>query len=192
MNKAQELEKVNDEIRKCKICLIDKIGMAVPGEGSAMAEVVFIGEAPGKKEAVTGRPFIGRSGNLLRSLIADAGLKVEEVYITSSVKYLPKKGTPTSVDIVHGRIHLLKQLAIIQPKYIVLLGSTAVQAVLGEKLLLMKVHGTVVHKDGSTYFIILHPAAVLRNPGIRNLIFQDFEKLRQLLSAPLNSTSEVE
>src|SRR5689334_19698496 len=113
MNKQKELDKVAKEIESCRICKIGKSGKAVVGEGSPDAEIVFIGEAPGKNEAIAGRPFIGRSGKYLRSQIASVGLKESEVYITSPVKYLPDRGTPTSVDIRHGKIHLDKQLAII-------------------------------------------------------------------------------
>src|ERR1700685_3374875 len=102
MDKQKELDRLAREIENCKICKIGKNGKAVPGEGNPDAKIAFIGEAPGKQEAVIGRPFIGRSGQLLRSLIREIGLKEDEVYITSPVKYLPERGTPTSEDIAHG------------------------------------------------------------------------------------------
>jgi DNA polymerase len=179
--KQKKLDQISLEIEYCEICKIGKIGIAVPGEGDPDADVVFIGEAPGKQEAKTGRPFIGRSGHLLRRLIKEAGLNENEIYITSPVKYLPERGTPTPADIAHGRTHLNKQLDVIQPTFIVLLGSTAVQAVLEEKLPIMKVHGSVIKKDGRTYFITLHPAAGLRNPSVSNYIVEDFKKLKELL-----------
>ena len=108
MNKQAELDKISHDIEHCVICKEGKSGKAVPGEGNPDADVVFLGEAPGKTEALTGRPFVGRSGKLLRGLIADAGLKDKEVFITSPVKYLPDRGTPTTQDIAHGRFHLLK------------------------------------------------------------------------------------
>src|SRR5580704_5798504 len=104
MNKQQALDKIAKEIENCKLCKVGKNGMAVPGEGNPDAAIAFIGEAPGRQEAATGRPFIGRSGQLLRSLIRGIGLNEEDVYITSPVKYLPDRGTPTSQDIAHGRI----------------------------------------------------------------------------------------
>jgi DNA polymerase len=181
MNKDKALAKVTEEIVACKICPMGKSGLPVVGEGNADAEVAFIGEAPGKQEAKTGRPFIGRSGKLLRSLIKEVGLKEEDVYITSPVKYLPDRGTPTSADIAHGRLHLIKQLNIIQPKIIVLLGSSAVQGVLEEKLPIMKVHGTVVEKEGRKYFITLHPAAAVRFQKFKVLLLEDFKKLKKLV-----------
>lgn len=183
MNKQRELEKVNQEIITCKICPIAKSGVPVVGEGNPDADIAFIGEAPGKQEAKVGRPFIGRSGQLLRSLIREIGLKEEDVYITSPVKYLPDRGTPTKEDIAHGRIHLFKQFDVIQPKFIVLLGNTAVQAVLQEKLPIMKVRGSVREVDGRKYFITLHPAAALRNPPTRKFLLEDFQKVKSLLKA---------
>ena len=123
--KQRELEKVAKQIKNCKICKEDKIGKAVPGEGNPDADVVFLGEAPGKKESASGRPFIGPAGKILRALIAEAGLKDEDVFITSPVKYLPTYVTPTAADVEHGRVHLFEQLDIICPKVIVLLGRVA-------------------------------------------------------------------
>ena len=183
MNKSKELEKIAEEIRKCRICKKDKIGIAVPGEGDPDADVVFLGEAPGKEEAKTGRPFIGRSGKLLRELIRKAGLKEEAVFITSPVKYLPKHGTPTLAEIVHGRKHLLDQLAVIQPQFAVLLGKVACIAVLGEAVEIGKRHGEVIAKDGMRYFLSYHPAAPLHSPKLRAELLKDFRKLKRILAA---------
>ena len=155
--------------------------MAVPGEGSAEASIVFLGEAPGKNEAKTGRPFIGRSGKLLRAMIRDVGLLEADVFITSPVKYLPDRGTPTKADIRHGKTHLLAQLVVIQPKIIVLLGATAAYAMLGRSVPIIKEHGSITHKDGRTYFLTLHPAAVVRFPKFAPLMRGDFVTLKQLI-----------
>jgi uracil-DNA glycosylase len=182
MDKAQKLAEIASEIEKCKLCKIGKIGKAVPGEGNPDADVVFIGEAPGKNEAQTGRPFIGRSGKYLRSLINEIGLSEDDVFITSPVKYLPKRGTPTRQDIEHGKIHFDKQLEVIDPKIIVLLGSVAVQGVLNEKIPTLKNHGRVIEKEGRKFFLTIHPAAGIRFPPLKKLIEQDFKKLQTLIS----------
>jgi uracil-DNA glycosylase len=179
MNKQAELDKISE----CKICKIAKNGVAVPGEGNPDADVVFIGEAPGKKEAVEGRPFIGRSGQLLRSLIREIGFDdIKDVYITSPVKYLPDRGTPTSEDIAHGRIHLMKQFAVIQPKVVMLLGRVAAEGVLERKVAVVKEHGAIIEeKDGIKYFLTYHPAAALRFPNkFKKLLQEDFKKLKKL------------
>ena len=184
MNKKDSLEKINNEILLCKICKIDSIGVAVVGEGNPDADVMFIGEAPGKLEAETGRPFVGRSGQLLRGLIRDAGLKEEDVYITSPVKYLPKRGTPDSRQIAHGRGHLLKQIEVIKPKLIVLLGRVAAEGVLQKKVFVAKEHGEVIEeKNGAKYFLTYHPAAALRFPKkLKPFLTADFKKIKFLFA----------
>ncbi len=181
MNKKVELEKIAQEISRCRMCKQGKSGKAVPGEGNPDADIVFLGEAPGKEEAKTGRPFVGRSGQLLRSMIRSAGLAEKDVYITSPVKYLPDRGTPTAGDIIHGKKHLMKQLAIIQPKMIVLLGNVAARAMLGKTASVLKNHGTVMTHDHWTYFLTIHPAAAIRFVKNKPLIVKDFEKLKSLL-----------
>ncbi len=181
MNKVDQLSKIAKDIEGCKVCQEKKSGKAVPGEGNPDAKIVFVGEAPGKKEALTGRPFVGRSGQFLRSLIRDIGLKEEDVFITSPVKYLPDRGTPAPKDIAHGRIHLLKQLEIINPKIIVLLGSVAGQGVLEQKIPINMQHGNAIEKDDKKYFVTFHPSAALRFPPLRKLILSDFTKLKEII-----------
>jgi len=179
--KTTALEKVAEQIRRCRICKKDKIGLAVPGEGSADADLVLIGEAPGKTEAATGRPFVGRAGKLLRDLLKAIGIKDKDVFITSPVKYLPQYVTPKLSDIEHGRIHLFQQLDIIDPKVIVLMGNTAVLAVLEEKFPIAKDHGKIIKRKGRTYFLSYHPAAPLYLPKLSQDIRQDFLKLKKLI-----------
>ena len=183
MNKQKELDAIAIEIAACSVCKEQKIGVAVPGEGNPDADIVFIGEAPGKNEAKTGRPFIGRSGNLLRKTIREElGLDDEkDVYITSPVKYLPERGTPTPADIAHGRTHLTKQLDVIDPKIIVLMGSVAAQGVLQEKIPVKSEHGKVLERNGKKYFITVHPAAGLRFPPLRKTFLEDFSTLNKIL-----------
>jgi len=179
--KQKTLAAVAKEIERCKSCRRGKVGLPVPGEGNANADIVFIGEAPGKTEAETGRPFVGRSGKLLRSMLEEIGIQDKDVYITSPVKYLPKYVTPKQTDIEHGRKHLFKQLAIIDPKVIVLMGNVAAQAVLQEKFPIAQVHGKIIKRDNKAYFLSYHPAAPLYSPKLRAVIKKDFLKLKRLL-----------
>lgn len=181
MTKQQALDTIAAEIATCKICKVGKTGLPVPGEGSPAAKVMFVGEAPGKQEAKTGRPFIGRSGQLLRTLIKEAGLKEEDVYITSPVKYLPLRGTPTPQDIAHAKIHYDKQVAVIQPEVIVLLGSVAARANLTQPVSVTKQHGQIIEEHGRKYLVTYHPAAVLRFPKYKPYVLEDFKKLKDLL-----------
>jgi DNA polymerase len=184
MNKQLALKQIALEISKCRKCRVGKIGNPVPGEGNADARVVFVGEAPGKNEAREGRPFIGRSGKLLRRLIVDSGMVENEVFITSPVKYLPKRGAPSQADIRHGLVHFSKQLAVISPDIIVLLGKTACKAVLGRDVAILSQRGKVIEEKGRKIFITLHPAAVIRFPGKYMKLFQlDFGKLKKLINS---------
>lgn len=181
MNKGTKLAEIAEEIRKCRKCKVGKSGMAVPGEGNPDADIMFVGEAPGKEEAKCGRPFIGRSGKLLRSALTGIGLLEEDVFITSPVKYLPDRGTPTEEDIIHGRMHLFRQIEVINPKLIVLLGNTACVAVLGNKTAVTREHGKVIDKDGVKCLITLHPAAAIRFPKIKASFLEDFGNLQKLM-----------
>ena len=183
MNNEGKLKKIAEEIKGCKICKQGKTGKAVAGEGNPNAKIVFIGEAPGKTEAETGRPFIGRAGKLLRSIIKDIGIDDSKVFITNPVKYLPLKGTPSSSDIKHGKTHLEKQLKIINPKIIVLLGRVAIHSILGNKISVKKDHGKVIEKDGIKYLLVYHPSAALRFPPLKVPLKEDLGKLKELIKS---------
>ncbi len=180
-SKSQELKDIADEIKDCPICKKNATGLPVIGEGDVDAKVIFVGEAPGKKEAETGRPFIGRSGQLLRETIRNSGFTEKEVYITSPVKYLPIYKTPKPADIAHAKIHFDKQVAIIDPEIVVLLGSVAAQAVLGEKISVLKEHGRYFKKQKRIYFLTIHPAAALRSPLWKRIFLEDFLSLKHLV-----------
>lgn len=179
--KQEKLEKIAKEIEKCRECKKNKSGMAVPGEGNADAQVMFVGEAPGRTEAATGRPFIGRSGKLLRKMINEVGLLEENVFITSPVKYLPDYITPKPSDVEHGKIHFDKQVEIINPKIIVLLGRVAALAVLKQNISVVLRHAEIIKDKGRTYFITVHPAAAIRFLKMRKTFEEDFKKLTDIV-----------
>ncbi len=178
-DKKKALEEIAEEIENCKVCKIGTSGKAVAGEGSPDAKVMFVGEAPGKTEARTGRPFVGRSGQLLRSTLKMLGINENEVFITSPVKYLPDRKTPSKSQIKHGNEHLHKQIDVIGPKIIVLLGNTACTALLNSKTPILKNHGKVTVQNARKYLITLHPSAVLRFPHkFKHLFISDLKRLR--------------
>lgn len=185
-NKEERLNRIAREIENCRICKKGKVGKAVPGEGNADAEIVFLGEAPGKKEAESGRPFIGRAGKVLRGLIQEVGLKEEEVYITSPVKYLPKYVTPTSADVTHGFVHLSEQLKVIDPKVIVLMGRVAVLAILKRSIEVSKEHGKIIEQNGRKFLLTYHPAAPLYSPKVKAELVKDFKLIKKLLKTDAN------
>lgn len=182
MGKLEELKKVADEISKCEECKKDKSGLPVPGEGNPGASTMFLGESPGPQESKTGRPFVGRAGKFLTKMFDSIGIDRKDVYITSPVKYYPGRRAPTDDEIAHGRIHLLKQIEIIKPKLIVLLGNVALKALIpDEKLFVSKVHGRIIEKNGTTYFPTYHPSAAMRFTKMRNAMMQDMVELKRLL-----------
>jgi uracil-DNA glycosylase len=180
--KQKALDQIAQEIINCPICHRDKIGLAVPGEGNSSAKIVFVGEAPGKKEAASGRPFVGRAGQVLHGLIDSAGVKSEDVFITSAVKYLPTQTKPSLRQISHGRTHLIKQLNIIQPNITVLLGRVAALATLEKIVNLHQEHGRVVSAHGRKYLLTYHPASTLYSNKTQGSIREDFKELKKLLA----------
>ncbi len=182
MEKENKLKLLAEQMEKDSMYSSNFVGKMVFGEGNSNATIMFVGEAPGKQEAEVGRPFIGRSGQLLRSYIREIGLQEKDVYITSPVKYLPKHGTPTKKEIAHARIDFMKQVEIINPKILVLLGKTAMFAVLNEDISILKEHGEIREMDGKKYLLTLHPAAVLRFPKYAPLLKADFQKIKEYIT----------
>jgi uracil-DNA glycosylase family 4 len=185
MSKEKTLAKIAREIAACSLCKKGGTGKAVPGEGNADARIVFIGEAPGKEEAKIGRPFVGRSGKFLRERIKEIGLTEDDIFITSPGHYLPLRGTPSKDTILHGRTHLFKQIEIIDPEIIVLLGNTACTAILDNKVEILREHGKLLEKNGRIHLITFHPAYSMRFPEGKKLFLKDFQKLKKLLSSSL-------
>jgi uracil-DNA glycosylase len=183
MIKDKALAKIAREIVACPECMKGGIGKAVPGEGNADARIVFIGEAPGKEEAKIGLPFIGRSGKFLRERIKEIGLTEDDIFITSPGHYLPLRGTPSKGTIFHGRTHLFKQIEIIDPEIIVLLGNTACTALLDNKVEILREHGKLVEKNGRIHLITFHPAYAMRFPEGKKKFLKDFQKLKKLMSS---------
>ncbi len=151
----------------------------VPGEGPADASIMVIGQAPGKNEDMQGRPFVGASGKLLEHLLRLAGLRREQVYITSVVQFFPPRNRqPTNDEIKACSDYLAKQISTIKPKLIVLLGAIAANEVAG-KVGVMQMHGSLFK---GKYFVTLHPAAAVRLKKNMPLIEEDFRKLKKVIA----------
>ncbi len=155
----------------------------VPGDGPVDAEVMIIGQAPGAKEDQTGKPFVGVSGRLLDKLIERAGLRRDDVYITSVVQFFPPRNrAPTPAEVSMCMPFLERQVRIIRPKIIVTVGNFPSQAVAGIGSVL-KSHGTVMKSErfGCYVFITLHPAAAVRMKKHLPVIEGDFTRLARVL-----------
>ncbi len=143
---------------------------------------MLIGEAPGREEDASGKPFVGRSGKLLTRLLEEQDIRRKDIYITSVVKFLPAKGTPSRKEITTSLPHLKKQIEIIKPKVICLLGNIALKAVLDKNLKISIVHGKVFRREEITYFPCYHPAAAVRNANLIPILREDFRKLKLLVT----------
>lgn len=180
MTNFKRLEKIAKEIAKCKECKRNKYGLPVPGEGDPDAKIVFIGMCPGREESKVGKPFVGRSGRFLTQQLKAIGIERKDVYIISPVKYYPGKRILRKKEIQHGMIHTFKQLKIIKPKIVVLLGKVALEALLDKKKL-DKLHGKIIKKGGITYIPTFHPSAAMRFPKIRKQFVKDFKKISRII-----------
>lgn len=150
------------------------------GEGNADANLMFIGEAPGEEEDKQGKPFVGRSGQLLNKALKHVKINREDVYITNVLKCRPPNNrTPLPNEMESDKaLFLDKQIKIIQPKIIVTLGSIASNALIGHPIQITKIHGTAIQKDNFIIIPIYHPAYVLRNQTLLSSWVEDLEKIK--------------
>ncbi len=179
MSDQHQLERIAAEIKTCTKCPLYKTRKnAVPGEGPINALLMFIGEAPGAKEDELGRPFVGRSGEILVELLESICLTREEVFITSILKSRPPKNrTPSYSEIAACLPYLESQMAVIRPKIVVLLGGVAISSIIGPWPV-KEAHGKFYEGGDFTFFMTYHPAAALRFPRIKEVMQADFQVLR--------------
>lgn len=180
MNKEIELEKLNKEIRNCKKCSLWKTRKnAVPGEGPVNAKIMFVGQAPGFQESLTGRPFCGPAGKFLDKLLKIAKIKREKTFVTSPLKCFPTpppNRKPKKEEIETCLPYLKKQIAIINPQRFILLGEVAFSVFFLNKKL-GDYRGKLVKKEDREYFVTYHPAAGIRFQKFRKILEKDFKKI---------------
>ncbi|WP_148210153.1 UdgX family uracil-DNA binding protein [Candidatus Korobacter versatilis] len=172
--KPRSLEALAHDAKDCRNCDLWKTGtQTVFGEGGAHARVVFVGEQPGDKEDLEGRPFVGPAGNLLNTALEQAGINRNEVYVTNAVKHfkweprgkrrLHKK--PNAAEVAACRSWMDGEIAAIQPEIIVCLGATAAQAMLGRSFRVTKQRGEFLPgPNGASVLATVHPSSILRAP----------------------------
>lgn len=180
----QKLERLARGIARCRRCRLHLTRThTVPGEGSSLASVMLIGEAPGEKEDRLKRPFIGATRPFFDTLLRDFKLSREDLFITSSVKCRPPGNrNPWDDELRACRENwLLKQIAVIDPSVLVLLGAIAVRCLYGSCGKLKELHGSIREYRGRTVFITYHPTAGMRFPWIRKAMYEDFDRLRDVL-----------
>jgi len=170
----------------CKKCphLASERTNVVFGAGDEHSDLMFIGEAPGFYEDKQGVPFVGAAGKLLTQLLQSIGLDRETVYITNILKCRPPGNrNPAPEEIVNCRGYLDEQIRLIQPRIICTLGNFATQTVTGRPLSITRVRGKLLHMGDLLIFPLLHPAAALHKPPMKEPLEEDFRKLGILLRA---------
>ena len=185
-----DLPTIAAEVIACQRCPLAAGRIkAVPGEGPAHAELMLIGEGPGMNEDKQGRPFVGASGQFLTELLAQAGYKREEVFITNVVKCRPPGNRdPQPIEIDACADYLNRQIAVINPKVIVTLGRFSMAKYFpGAKI--SAIHGQAKRINDRTIVAMFHPAAALHQPALRQSIEEDFRKLKQIIASVSNSAA---
>lgn len=187
MAKKEQLDRLDALMGMCSNCALrESCNRVVPGEGNPEAEIMLIGEAPGKKEDETGRPFVGAAGKFLDEMLAAIKLRREDIYIANVVKCRPPENRdPTPEEIETCWPWLEQQIEIIDPKIIVTLGRHS----LGRFFPYMKIsetHGKAFRKElpnigKRVFYALYHPAAALYNGSMRETLIKDFKKIPKIV-----------
>ncbi len=185
------LEKIATEVRGCPLCKLSRTRKnAVPGEGQLAAKIMFVGEAPGRSEDDKGRPFVGAAGKILDDLLQKAGIERSQVFITNVVKCRPPNNrVPEDDEAAACRPYLDRQIALIRPKVICILGRTAYASLLGGSSITAN-RGKIVEKAGQKYFLTFHPAAAIYNKSLLSSLEADLKKLSREIKNEGKSSME--
>lgn len=169
-------------VLNCQKCALAKSRTNVVfGAGNRNADLLFVGEAPGQQEDLQGIPFVGRAGQLLDKILAAIQLERKEVYIANILKCRPPNNrTPNSEEIEKCEPYLLNQIDLIKPAVIVCLGLTAARTLLRVELNLRDMRGKIYNYHGVDLVVTYHPAALLRNPGLKKYAWEDFQKIQKM------------
>lgn len=191
--KRTQLAELAAEIITKNICpeLADQATQLVPGDGNPNAAIVIIGEAPGKKEDLEGRPFVGAAGRFLNEMLAQADMERSDVFITNIVKYRPPNNRdPKPAEKKAFWPYLLRQLEIIDPKVVITLGRHSMEYFIPEGKI-SEIHGHAIHKevkyhDGRVHEWLIvplyHPAAALYNGSLRQTLIDDFLRVPEIIA----------
>lgn len=177
---------LSERIVLCRKCpLSGKRENAVPGEGNIEADLMFVGEAPGRDEDIQGRPFVGRAGRLLTKIINAMQRERKDVYITNVVKCRPPNNrTPNPDEIEQCKGYLLEQLGMIQPRVVVALGKVATDFFIRSRQGITALRGDFYDFQGIKVMPTFHPSYILRNEGnkkIKKMVWEDMKKVMAFL-----------
>ena len=183
-NKSEALQKIRDEMGDCKRCKLHTgRTKLVFGDGNPNAQLMFVGEGPGRDEDQQGLPFVGRAGQLLTKIIEGMKMQRQDVYIANIVKSRPPNNRAPEPDEVAACIPFLhKQIAVIGPKVIVCLGSIATQNLLQTEEKISGLRGNFRTWNGIQVMPTYHPAFLLRNPDMKRPVWEDMKKVMEFLA----------
>jgi uracil-DNA glycosylase len=183
-DKASDLEKLKISILNIKNCgLKSKATNMVFSDGNPKSKIMILGEAPGSNEDQEGLPFVGKAGNLLDKMLASINLDRKTVYISNIINYRPPDNRrPTDQEMNRYLPFVKKHIEIITPKILVLLGSTAMNALIGDDVVISKVRGQWIEKEfgkcKTSVIVTFHPAFLMRQPTQKKLAWIDLKMIR--------------
>ncbi len=180
----ESLESIKNRVIHCILCDLSVTRKnAVPGSGSFTKKIILIGEAPGKNEDETGIPFVGGAGKILDKALVNAGIARKDTFITNVVKCRPPNNRiPTEEEIrICTDRYLKKEIDIISPKVICILGATALKSLLGLEYM-TRHRGKIINRPPLKYFITYHPAATIYNNKLKQVFFEDIIELARIVN----------
>jgi DNA polymerase len=181
-----ELETYCKRCKKCNLC--QTRNNAVFGEGNSNANIMLVGEGPGYNEDLTGKPFVGKAGQLLDKMLQAINLSRAEIYITNIVKCRPPNNrNPLEDESIVCLDYLRYQVRLIQPKIIVCMGAVAAKHLISSDISITKERGKWTRKGTIDFIPVFHPAYLLRNPLAKNDSWQDLKSIRNHLDTLLNN-----
>ena len=181
---VESLEAIREDVGECVRCKLCSLGrkQIVFGVGNPNADLMFVGEAPGRDEDIQGIPFVGRAGQKLTQIIEAIGLTREDVYIANVIKCRPPENrNPEPDEVEQCEPFLFRQIDTIKPKVIVALGTFAAKSLLKTTDSISRLRGRVYDYRGAKLVPTFHPAFLLRNPSCRREVWEDMKKVRALL-----------
>lgn len=190
MSRTAILRQMQEDLQQCRNCgLCEGRTQAVLGAGVPNSRIVIVGEGPGRNEDEQGKPFVGRSGQLLDQMLEQVGLsRNQNVFITNIVKCRPPENRdPMPEECLSCRPWLDKILELIDPKIILCVGRIAAQQLFDPNFRVTRQHGEIRQRDGRLVMATFHPAALLRNPSYKPMMEEDLRKLAEIIAEEQNA-----
>ena len=181
----KKLIDLKEKIKSIEDCELKKFAKNIVfNDGNPKSQIMLVGEGPGEKEDIQGKPFVGEAGILLNKMLNAIKIKREDVYITNVVNYRPPNNRkPEISEINRYSVFLREHISIINPKILILMGSTAMEAIFGQKLKISKERGkwkdTIINQKTYLSILTFHPAYLLRQPDQKKFSWEDLKNIRK-------------